>query len=397
MIIGARKMLVSALGVALGGSLLTGLPAAAADTDADGPSPTAYARTWYNLAIAPATAPAGTPVQVHGYIRIQPDTIWEQAQPGRGLEVGIYFDPSGTAPRERVATVVTNDDAWFAETFSPTTSGTYDVVVANQGSDVVGTRTAKFTRRSASQPVRSVVVSGSKGGHTARVRVTVQDVVTKVEPQTVYLDAGILTPGYSANALAGPSMTNRRAEGRYRKGGVLTGDQDLWDTPYSGSRTYRLSALHPAGLYDVYYEGPIRVEADHWDIDGDGSRQSVDVPIPWKSVTTVRVRRASSTKISASATSLTGPKTITLRGAVRKVQLVSKNKAAVRLSPNTPVKLYFDPAGAPGPEYKKTVRTNSKGYYATTYRTTRSGTWIAKYPGTDLQAPSKGVVTVTVR
>ncbi|WP_369370399.1 hypothetical protein AB1046_16600 [Promicromonospora sp. Populi] len=397
MVIGARKMLVPAVGLALVGSLLTGLPATAADTDPDGPSPTAYARTWYDVAIAPATAPVGTPVQVHGYIGIQPDTIWERRQPGRGLQVKIYFDPSGTAPRELLTTVVTNDDAWFAKTFMPTTSGTYDVVVANQGTDVVGTQSVKFTRRLASQPVRSVVVSGSKNGHTARVRVTVQDVVTRIEPQTVYLDAGILTPGYSANIYAGPAMTNRRAEGRYGSGDVTTGDQDLWDTFYSGTRTYRLSALHPAGLYDVYYEGPIRVETDHWDTDGDGTLQSVAVPIPWKSVTTVRVRRASSTTISASSTSFTGAKTITLRGAVRKVQLVSNTKAAIRLSPNTPVKLYFDPAGSAGPQHLKTVWTNSEGIYNTKYRTTRSGTWIAKYPGTDLQAPSERSVAITVR
>jgi hypothetical protein len=296
-----------------------------------------------------------------------------------------------------LTTVVTNDDAWFAKTFTPTTSGTYDVVVANQGTDVMGTRTAKFAKRPASQPVRSVVVSGSKNGHTARVRVTVQDVVTKIEPQTVYLDAGILTPGYSGNAYAGPSMTNRRAEGRYGSGDVTTGNQDLWETSYSGARTYRMSALHPAGLYDVYYEGPIRFKTDHWDTDGDGTLQTVTVPIPWKSVTTVRVRRASSTTISASSTSFTGPKTITLRGAVRKVQLVSNTKAAIRLAPSTPVKLYFDPAGSTGPQYKKTVRTNSKGVYTTSYRTSVSGKWIAKYPGTDLQAPSQSAVTITVR
>ncbi|MFD6446686.1 hypothetical protein ACFWEJ_16395 [Promicromonospora sp. NPDC060204] len=168
MVIGARKMLVSVLGVALAGSLLTGLPAAAADTDSDGPSTTAYARTWYRVATAPATAPAGTPVQVHGYIGIQPSSIWDPVQPGRGVQVTIYFDPSGTAPRQLASTAVTNDNGWFAKTFRPTTSGTYDVVVAN-GGDVVGTDHATFKKRSASQPVRSAVVSHSKDGHTASV------------------------------------------------------------------------------------------------------------------------------------------------------------------------------------------------------------------------------------
>ncbi|WP_454850255.1 hypothetical protein [Promicromonospora soli] len=158
-----------------------------------------------------------------------------------------------------------------------------------------------------------------------------------------------------------------------------------------------MSALHPAGLYDVYYDGPIYVFTDYWDDDGDNLLQMVSVPIVEKPVTTLRVRRASSTTISASSTSFTGPKTITLRGAVRKVKLISNSEAALRLSPNTPVKLYFDPVGSTGPQYKKTVRTNSKGVYTTTARTSRSGKWIAKYPGTDLQAPSKRAVTITVR
>ncbi|MFD6446685.1 hypothetical protein ACFWEJ_16390 [Promicromonospora sp. NPDC060204] len=227
---------------------------------------------------------------------------------------------------------------------------------------------------------------------------TVQDVVTRVEPQTVSIDAGILTPGDPGNYYAGPYIVNRRAEGRYSVGDFY-GDpaQEMWQTEYSGTRTYQMSAVHPAGLYSVYFDGVIDVETDHWDADGNGQLEAVRVDFPGKFVTTLRVRRASSTTIAASATSFTGPKTITLRGAVRKVQLVSRTKAAVRLSPNTPVKLYFDPAGATGPQYKKTVRTNSKGIYTTTYRTSMSGQWIAKYPGTDLQAPSQGAVTITVK
>jgi hypothetical protein len=188
-------------------------------------------------------------------------------------------------------------------------------------------------------------------------------------------------------------MTNRRAEGRYGVGEFSGSQQEVWRTPYSGVHTYRMSALHPAGLYDVYYEGPIYVYADFWGAD----TNMVTVPIADQVVTTLRVRRASNTTISASSTSYTGPKTVTLRGAVRKVQLVSNTEAAIRLSPNTPVKLYFDPSGSAGPEYKKTVRTNSKGVYTTTARTSVSGQWIAKYPGTDLQAPSKRAVTITVR
>lgn len=63
----------------------------------------------------------------------------------------------------------------------------------------------------------------------------------------------------------------------------------------------------------------------------------------------------------------------------------------------TPVKLYFDPAGSRGPVHKKTVRTNADGVYTTKVGTSISGRWIAKYPGTDLQAPSQRDVTITVR
>jgi hypothetical protein len=397
MVAAARKLITSALGLALAGSLLGGPPAAAAEPAADGPAPATYARTWYDVAVAPMTAPAGTPVQVHGYISFQADDVFDPIRPAQDATVKIYFDPAGSEPRKLAATVATNSEAWFAKTFRPTTSGAYDVVVANHGADVKGTRKVEFTERPASQPVRSVVVSGSKDGATARARVTVQDVVTRVEPQTVYLDAAILTPGASGNIYAGPSMTNRRAEGRFASGQFYGGDQELWRTDYSGVRTYRLSAVHPAGLYSVYYEGPIGVFTDRWDSDGGGGREEVRVPMPWKPITTIHVRRASSTTISASSTSLAGPKTITLRGAVRKVQLITNTRAGIRLSPNTPVKLYFDPAGARGPAYKKTVRTNSDGVYTTKVGTSISGRWIAKYPGTDLQAPSERAVTITVR
>jgi hypothetical protein len=116
-----------------------------------------------------------------------------------------------------------------------------------------------------------------------------------------------------------------------------------------------------------------------------------------RTITTMRVKRASRTSVSASSTTFTGPKTITLRGAVRKVRQISGTKAAYVLSPNTPVKLYFDPAGSRGPVYRKTVRTGSNGVYTTKVGTSSSGRWIAKYPGTGLQAASQRAVTITVK
>jgi hypothetical protein len=393
MVARARKLLGSALGLALAGSLLGGPTATAGVTEggvADAEIES-FSYTYTDLAVAPNTAPAGSPVQVHGYVGE------EQTAPSRGRSVTISFNPAGTSPRRAVATVTTDDDGWFAKEFRPRTSGTFDIVAAGSG-DVVGQSTAKFTVRPTGQPVRTGVVSGTKNGYTAKARVIAQDVVTRAEPQTVYLDAAILSPGYPDNAYdAGPSMTNRRAEGRFGVGGFPTEQQDTWRTNYSATRTYRMSARHPAGLYDISFSGPVAVFTDHWDADRDGLLQVVRVPLARQSLTTIRVRRASSTYLSASSTSFSGPRTITLSGSVRKVQLVGLDTVVNRRSPNTAVKLYFDPAGSRGPVYKKTVRTNSQGSYSTRERTIRSGQWIAKYPGNSVQAPSQRSVTITVR
>lgn len=393
MVIGARKLFTSALGLVLAGSLLGGPPATASVVEAAGgvraASEPLY--TGYDVSLAPNAAPAGAPVQLHGHI----GDLGLQA-PKAGVTAKIYFDPTGTAPRAVVATIVTDDVGWFAKTFRPRTSGTFDVLVAG-GSEVDGINRATFTVRRTSQAVRSAVVSAARNGYTANARVIAQDVVTTVEPQTVYLDAGVLVHGSSGNIYDGPYMTNRRAEGQYGVGDFFgSSGQEVWRTSYSGVRTYRMSALHPAGLYDVGYEGEIGVRTDRWDTDGDGVSRTVWVRMPSKPITTIRVRRASSTTITASSTSFTGPRTIELRGSVRKVQLVSPREAAVRLAPNTVVRLYFDQAGPRGPVYRQTVRTDSRGTYRTTFRTSSSGQWIAKYRGTDLQAPSQAAVAITV-
>ncbi|MGW2092476.1 hypothetical protein [Promicromonospora sukumoe] len=392
MVVGARNLFSSALGLALVGSLLGGPAATGAPAAGDRAAPSAY--TYLDFAVAPDRAPAGSPVQVHGFV----GRDWSWPAPGEAIT--IYFDPAGSAPREAVATVTSDDNGWFAANFRPKTSGTYDIVGPGEDEGTVkGVRTATFTSRKALLPVRTVVVSDTRSGHTAKARVTVQDVVTRVEPQTVYLDAGLLTPGFAGNTVfSGPFLTNRSADGRYGPGEISsTNQQHLWHTNYSATRTYRLSAVHPAGLYDVRFLGPMTVVTDQWDADRDGVLQGVDVPMSEKVITTIRVRRASTTTISASSTSFTGSRNIELKGSVRKVQLISDTRAANRWAPNTAVKLYFDPAGSAGPVYKKTVRTNSSGVYRTTAKTSKSGKWIAKYVGSSLQAPSERSVTITVR
>ncbi len=392
MVVGARKLVTSVLGLVLVGSTL-GVPAAVAASPDDAGSSSVGPQnsyTNYNVYLAPNASTVGAPVQLHGY-------LWDsEARPSIGVELLIYFDPVGTAPREVVDTVITDGYGAFARTFTPRTSGTYEVVAQLAGY-VAGTNKADFTVRPADQTVRSGVISASKNGYTAKMRVTTQDVVTRVEAQTVYLDMGIQTLGASAHSDRLPYLSNRRAEGRYRVGEFAAPGSAKLTSNYSGVRAYRMSALHPAGLYDVYSDDVVNVYNEYWDMDRDGITRFTEVQMPHKPITTIRVRRASTTTIAASSTSFTGARNIELRGSLRRVQLVSDTKAENRLAPNIALKLYFDPAGQAGPSYVKTVRTGPTGAYRTTVRATRSGTWIAKYEGTSLQAPSKRSVTVTVR
>lgn len=347
--------------------------------------------TGYDLFLAPNAAPVGAPVQVQGYVADE-----GLFRPQVGVTVTVYFDPVGTLARRAVASAVTDDEGWFATTLQPRTSGTYEVLVVG-GGEVRGVNTRKFTVRPTSQTIRSAVTSASENGYTAKMRVVTQDVVTGVEPQTVYLDAGIMVSGSHDNLYDLPYLNNRRAEGRYGVGEFHAGGSAEWSSAYNGVRTLRMSAVHPAGLYDVYYDGWVNVYQDRWDLDGDGVTGAARIRMSTKPITTIRVRRASTTTIAASSTSFTGARNIELHGSVRKVQLVSDSVAENRLAPNTALRLYFDPAGQAGPVYTKTVHTNSNGAYRTTVRTSRSGTWIAKYVGTSLQAPSKRSVSITVR
>jgi hypothetical protein len=139
------------------------------------------------------------------------------------------------------------------------------------------------------------------------MRVIAQDVVTRVEPQTVYVDAGILSPGSYGNSFSLPYLVNRRAEGWYDAGSFHAGGSSKWLTRYSGRSTYLMSAVHPAGLYDVYYDGTIGVYDDYWDRDGDNVIRPTWIRMPYEPITTIRVRRASTTTITASSTSFTGP------------------------------------------------------------------------------------------
>ncbi|MFJ3402799.1 hypothetical protein [Promicromonospora sp. NPDC090134] len=344
---------------------------------------------------SPSSVPTGATITVSGVANMR--DLAKGYVPAAGQPVELYFDPSGSAPETLRATLTTDSRGFFTSQQRTTSSGEWRALMPTTDAWRRAMTSATSSVRARSTTLREGVVLRTKNGLTVGHRLITHDVVVGLDPVTRRVDVANLD--YSTGADGGYVMiASRRGEGYYADGY----DKHVWMQAHGGGQsapTFTFRPTLPAGVYDVGVTESMKAcSTPDW-VEQYSATYSCrhDIMVDDSTVTTLVVKRASSTTVAASATSFTGPKTITLRGAVRKVQLVSNTKAAIRLSPNTPVKLYFDPAGATGPQYKKTVRTNSKGVYTTTYRTSMSGRWIAKYPGTDLQAPSQGAVTITVK
>ena len=224
------------------------------------------------------------------------------------------------------------------------------------------------------------------------------DVVVGLAPVQRRVDVGSL--GFSIGGKSGwVSAESRRGEGSFPDGYRV--QREITHAGVGTSAvTFTFNPTLPAGIYDIGNRDAMKAcSAPDWeenDAASGASNCTHDVLVQDSTVTTIVVKRASTTTVTASSTSLPAPATITLSGGVRKVQLVSGGGAQDKPAPNTPVMLYFDPAGSSAPVYKKTVNTGSNGTYSTPVSTSTSGQWIAKYVGTSLQAPSRATVSVTV-
>jgi hypothetical protein len=246
--------------------------------------------------------------------------------------------------------------------------------------------------------VRQGTSERTSGSATAGVRVTATDVVTTLEPQAVRVDYGVTNFGGLLSTY-GVHLEGRRGEGSYPGGRYYSPRHKVSGEGTAGYITMTMDELTPPGVYDVGANIVVGVCTKSWwaayPTSGDCGMK--DVRINDDTVTTLTVKRASATTISASSKSLTRPQWVTLKGSVRKLQLVSKREAAYRLAPKASVKLYWDPAGSAPARYKKTVSTNAKGAWTAKFPMSASGKWIAEFPGTSLNAPSSRTVSITVR
>lgn len=350
---------------------------------------TDFQATPQNLPSGEKTVVSGIAVRGHG------------GSPLTGEYVRIWFEPAGTGSRVFRGSARVDDRGYFQKTVTAASDGRWRAKILR--SDRLLGSAGVYT----AQETRSIGVNASSGEASARthgyrggVRIVAKDVVVGLKPVNVRFDAGVVGFGW-ARSLSNVWLESRRGEGKYPNGVVRTAELD-WNGPradhddQSTSTTARISALMPAGLYDVgIRDQHIAVctapepRSRHQCVRG-------NVVVNDRTVTTMRVKRASSIDIAASSRTLSEPKMITLRGSVRKVRLVGSNKVVNRLASNTRVDLYLDPSDSRGPIYKKTVRTRSDGTFATRGWTSTSGRWIAKYPGTGLQAPAQDTVGVTV-
>jgi hypothetical protein len=342
----------------------------------------------------PQNIPAGEQVVVSGI-------ALNSSRPLVGEYVQIWFDPKGSQPRVHRGSAKVDDRGYFQKTVTAPSDGTWRAAIP--GTDrLIGSASVYATQetRAVSTATHSGAAYASANGYTGGIRIVAKDVVVGLEPVPVYFDAGIVGLGW-ARSLSNVWFESRRGEGSYPNGALRTAELD-WAGPRSDlliqstHTTSWVSALMPAGVYDVgvfdqavaICTGPELVKRNYC-VDR-------DVKVNDRTITTMTVKRASTTSIAASSTSIPGSQMVALRGSVRKVQLVGPTRVENRLAPNTTVQLYFDPAGSRGPVLKKTVRTGSDGSYAWRAWTTTSGRWIAKHPGSSLQAPSQATVGITV-
>lgn len=342
-----------------------------------------------------SSAPAGSTISVHGAANIRSLGTGEYA-PATGQEVKLYFDPSGDAPEVFIDTLTTDDRGYFTTRQKPGASGKWraEMPMTDTGAKAVWTLTS--AERARDTTLREGTVTATAGGFTAGDHLMTHDVVLGLAPVQRRVDVGSLdfTVGGTSGWL---SAESRRGEGNFPDGYRV--QRDLTHSGLGTSHaTFTFNPTLPAGIYDIGIRDEMKAcSAPDWDgLDGGTSNCTHNVLVEDPTVTTIVVKRASTTTVAASRTSVPTARTITLSGDVERVQLVSTGGAAIRPAPNVAVKVYFDPAGSAAPVLKKEVTTGSDGTFSTSVRATTSGRWIAKYAGTSLVAPSQAGVNVTV-
>jgi hypothetical protein len=350
--------------------------------------------TMLEATVRSGNQPTGTVTTVAGNMGWR---VWDDADgrynpvAGTGSEIDIAFDPEGSAPRVKVGTATVSRTGFFRLDTQVTVPGWWYVSYAGTAEQNPATVRLTQSVRSRTRPVHQGTVTRNLG--TTGLRVTAPDVVTTTEPQTVRVDFGVTTFSQLLSTY-GVQLQGRRGEGLHPDGRNYGPRHKVSGGGSAGYIEMTMDGLTPPGVYDVGANVILATCTKFWSASGSCGME--DVWIKDDTITTLTVKRATITTISASPKVLDEPRWVTLKGSVRKLQLVSNTEAAYRYSAEAPVRLYWDPAGSAAPQYEKTVYTNSRGVWAAKFLTSASGRWVAEFPGTSLNAASSRTVWIAV-
>jgi len=346
---------------------------------------------------SPSSAPAGSTISVSGAANIRSLGTGDY-EPATGQQVKVYFDPTGDAPEVLKATLTTDERGFFTTRQKPGASGNWRAEMPQTDAGARAIWTITSSERERTTTLRQGSVSATQGEYTAGDHLMAHDVVVGLAPVQRRVDVGSL--GFTVGGTSGwVSAESRRGEGSFPDGYRVQREMTHAGVGTSAV-TFVFNPTMPAGVYDIGIRDAMKAcSAPDWDANDAASGVSNcthDVLVEDPTVTTIVMKRATSTTVTASATSVPSPRNVTLRGEARKVMLVSGGGAQERPAPNTELEISFDPAGSAEAVYKKTVTTGSDGTYSTPVSASTTGKWIVKYKGTGLLASSKAAVTVRV-
>ncbi|MFE7405117.1 hypothetical protein [Isoptericola sp. NPDC057559] len=339
--------------------------------------------------VAPQVVPKGQKVYVHGDLAVAgPERMgsWARYVPAAGATVKLYLDPSGSAPRVYRGSATVDEDGHFGRELTADVSGTWSAEYAGTTSRALAREAAPMTVRTPASPVRSAIATTTVKGETLRARVIVpRSVTVGLTPKTLVADIAFLFPHQSGNAtyLAVCHRTPSTCAGN-----DVFGDAQIWDDNTARELLY-IDASYPAGTYRVgLYSGGFRTYQEN-----ESARVTFKES---RTVTTFQVKHATRTGAKASRSRVAKGAGVVLSGRFSEAR-AKYGVAGYYGAKGAKLRVYFDPAGPAGPDYRKSVTTGAGGVYRVTVRPTKAGTWIVKYPGSSTRASSKDSVRVTVR
>ncbi|WP_402463700.1 hypothetical protein [Isoptericola aurantiacus] len=340
------------------------------------------------LDVAPEAVARGQKVYVHGSLDVGllDGRTSAHPEPGAGEPVEVYFNPSGSAPRELRATLTADEGGYFGREFTADSSGRWSVEYAGTNTTAPAREDAWMSIRRVDGPSKSGVATTKVRGETLRARVTVpRSVTVGIRPKTIVADVSYLFPRDTANS---SGLTACHHKPRVCDGRTVSTFSQIWDGNTERTLLY-LDATSPAGDYAVTLESRgYRVY---------GSNDAADVDFSGnQTATTFRLKHTTRIGVHASKARAAKDTKVVLSGRLKEAR-AEYGVAGYHGVRGATVKVSFDPDGPGGPRYRKSVKTGKGGAYSVSVRPQRSGTWIVEFDGSPKKAADADKVRIRTR